>query len=234
MTRFNTSVSGGRSVSGGTLNPRNNRGNSNQAAAYWAGGGGISFMVATGGTTTTYTLNGLLYKSHTFDSGGTFTVTDAGSTPTIDVLVMGGGGGGGNLYGGGGHGGYANTATQTLSATAYSVTVGGTGSQAATGGAQANGGAGGTSTFNGVSGAGGEGGITNNNNYSQQSGNITSDTYRTGVSESHAGGGYRAPTNSYGSGTYGRGGSGAMIYCNVHYYGGGGTGGVVIIRYRIE
>ena len=69
MGKFNNAVSGGRSVSAGALNPRSNRGNSNQTAAYWSGGGGLTDSVATGGTVTTYTSNGLNYKSHILTTG---------------------------------------------------------------------------------------------------------------------------------------------------------------------
>lgn len=83
------------------------------------------FMSATGGTTNTYTSGGFTYKSHKFTSSGTFTVTQLGDTPQVDVLVVAGGGGGGSDRNGGGGAGGFRTTTQTLSsATGYTVTVG--------------------------------------------------------------------------------------------------------------
>ena len=96
--RFTT---GGKAVSGGALSPRTSRGSTAQAVAYWSGGG-ESFMVATGGTINTYTESGILYKSHTFTGSSSFVISDLGSYPTIDYVVVGGAGGGG--AGGGGRG----------------------------------------------------------------------------------------------------------------------------------
>ena len=102
------------------------------------------YLVATGGTESTCGD----YKIHTFTGPGTFTVTQAASSPTnneVSYLVVGGGAGsGGNAYhiaggGGGGAGGYReskaandtytasplNGATPiTVTATAYPITVG--------------------------------------------------------------------------------------------------------------
>lgn len=208
-------------------------------------GAGQSFMVATGGTTFDYTSGGITYRSHTFSSSGSFIVTDAGDTPQIDVLVIGGGGGGGGQdYGGGGGGGYGNTATQTLTAATYSVTVGNAGTNQAplvTGG----GSAGGTTTFNGISGAGGGpggsnyGGASGNGGGFQQnggSGNITSNSYRTGSADAFSGGG-QGMTAGYtavrGTGIYGAGGGGSSNINQVNYYGQTPLAGCVIIRYRI-
>ena len=86
---------------------------------------------------------------------GTFTPTE--SIPNIDVLVVGGGGGGSS--GGGGAGGY-RTDTLSLTAQAYTFTVGagGAGSVASTD--TGNGANGSTSTFSTISSAGGGGGAT--------------------------------------------------------------------------
>lgn len=117
--------------------------------------------VATGGTTTTYTQDGLTYKSHKFTSSGTFTVTSIGTSPTFDIFVQGGGGGGGGTGlgrgfgdGSGGAGGFAQT-TMALPVAAQQVTVGAQGNAAGNAGGQssfgalttsviANGGAGGS------------------------------------------------------------------------------------------
>jgi hypothetical protein len=79
------------------------------------------YMVATGGTITTYGN----YKVHTFLSSGTFTVTDAGSVGTVDLLVVGQGGPSGNSIGGGGGGGGVVSGTgMTLSSDSYPIVVG--------------------------------------------------------------------------------------------------------------
>jgi hypothetical protein len=85
-----------------------------------------TYMVATGGTITT---SGD-YKTHTFNSGSTFTVSAIGQNATygnkVDYLVVaGGGGGGGAIIGGGGGAGEVDQVTgSTVTATGYSVTVG--------------------------------------------------------------------------------------------------------------
>ena len=107
-------------------------------------------FTATGGTENTY--GG--YKSHTFTSTGTFTVT--GGSQTVDVFVLSGGGGGGGpgslaFTGGGGGGGgayrlttfAASTTSGTGSGAGHAVTVGGGGSYSSTN----NGYTGGTSEF---------------------------------------------------------------------------------------
>jgi len=89
------------------------------------------FTEATGGTVTT---SGD-YKIHTFNSSGTFSVTQVGSSASVDYLVIAGGGGGGPGHsadyrqgGGGGAGGYL---TSTFSALVgdYTITVGAGGAQ---------------------------------------------------------------------------------------------------------
>jgi hypothetical protein len=100
------------------------------------------FVAATGGTITT---DGD-FKVHTFDSSGTFTVTNAGNvvgSNSVDYMVIAGGGGGGSSEGpngagggggGGGAGGYRTnhpspaTGGLSVSAQAYPITIGGGGS----------------------------------------------------------------------------------------------------------
>jgi hypothetical protein len=131
-----------------------------------------AFVAATGGTITT---SGD-FKIHTFNSSGTFTVTNAGNacgSNTVDHLVVAGGGGGGGAggpsngtAGGGGAGGYResfpNPATGGLpvSAQAYPITVGAgaSGGGGNPNGASAAGGVGSTSTFSTITSAGGGGG----------------------------------------------------------------------------
>jgi hypothetical protein len=96
---------------------------------------GSNFITATGGTITT---DGD-YKVHSFTGPGTFCVSYAGSacgSNTVDYMVVAGGGGGGAgcaSGGGGGAGGlrkiYPNPATGgfPISASPYSITVGGGG-----------------------------------------------------------------------------------------------------------
>jgi hypothetical protein len=64
------------------------------------------------------------YWYHTFGASGTFTPKQA---LTCDVLMVAGGGGGGSLGAGGGAGGLLNPSGQSLSATPYTVVIGGGG-----------------------------------------------------------------------------------------------------------
>jgi len=76
----------------------------------------------TGGAITTHGS----YTVHTFLADGTFTVNGTGSGTTVDYLVVAGGGagGGGAIPGGGGAGGFRTATGHTVSANAYSITVG--------------------------------------------------------------------------------------------------------------
>lgn len=82
-------------------------------------------------TSTTKATGGIVssdgtYNYHMFPFSGTFTPTEA---ITADVLVVGGGGAGGaNIGGGGGAGGLRYFASQSLTATGYTCTVGAGGS----------------------------------------------------------------------------------------------------------
>ena len=140
------------------------------------------YLVATGGTITTCGD----YKIHTFTGPGTFTVTNAGTTPTnneVSYLIVAGGGGGGFDWpactggGGGGAGGFRekkaandtytasplNGSTPiTVSATAYPITVGagGTGKPAGPG-IPICASPGSNSVFSTITSAGGGGGMNN-------------------------------------------------------------------------
>ena len=111
-------------------------------------------IVATGGTITDTVVEGVLYRTHTFTSTGTFTLST--SCPSLKSLVVGGGGGGGftNCAGGGGAGGAVLT-TSSVSAGSYTVTVGngGLGGSSSPSWAPATNGQ--NSIFNGVTGTGG-------------------------------------------------------------------------------
>ena len=132
----------------------------------------VQYVTATGGTITT---SGD-FKIHTFNSSGTFTVSNSGNaagSTTVDYLVIAGGGGGGGAggpsngtAGGGGAGGYResfpNPATGGLpvSVQAYPITVGAgaSGGGGNPNGASAAGGVGSTATFSTITSAGGGGG----------------------------------------------------------------------------
>jgi len=142
------------------------------------------YVTATGGTITT---SGD-YKIHTFDSSGTFTVSNAGNSAgsnKVDYMVIAGGGGGGSDNnagggvgsGGGGAGGFResvpNPAAWTASplassggslsvpATAYPITIGAGGTSGPAPGG--NGSAGGPSVFSTITSAGGGAGLGNPN-----------------------------------------------------------------------
>jgi len=145
-----------------------------------------TYTDATGGTTLEYDSGGKRYRSHTFTSDGTFTVTQVGDSEgdrdKVDYLIIGGGGGSGfSVGGGGGAGGYRTTlgtsggnstaeSKVTISAQTYSVVVGagGTGgtvgSQPGTNGSDSSalsivsdGGGGGGGTSDGANGGSGGG-----------------------------------------------------------------------------
>lgn len=58
---------------------------------------GVTYTEATGGTEADIVdpVDGLAYTTHTFTTGGTFTITVLGDTPDIQYLIVGGGGAGG-------------------------------------------------------------------------------------------------------------------------------------------
>jgi hypothetical protein len=84
-------------------------------------------ITASGGTETTVGD----YQIHTFTAGGTFTVSDAGSNPEVEYLIVAGGGGGAysttgagsGVSPGGGAGGMLS-GNATVTATSYTITVG--------------------------------------------------------------------------------------------------------------
>jgi hypothetical protein len=98
-----------------------------QIATDFYGTSNVTYTVATGGTITTYTLNSVNYKVHTFTSGGTFAVSSVGTDATIACLVVGGGGGAGayganaSRYGGGGGAGGMEYYDSTVTGTSGSI-----------------------------------------------------------------------------------------------------------------
>jgi hypothetical protein len=207
------------------------------------------YTAATGGTTEEYDDGGKRYRSHTFNSSGTFTVTTAGNGDRnqVDYLIIAGGGGGSNNQGGGGGaGGYRTTfGTQgglgtldtkpTVTTTSYSVTIGGGGSadnpgingnnSSALGVTSTGGGGGGTGGSNAIAvapsgGSGGGGG-----GGIVDFGNNISTTGGAGVSNQGFKGG-DSPSSSSNKGTAGGGGAGQVGANNSGANGGNGGNGV--------
>ena len=82
--------------------------------------------IAVGGDEETINVDGVNYRVHTFNAGGTFLVL---ANVNIEYLIVGGGGGGGGAgstwatAGGGGAGGYREDIT-ALTESSYSIIVG--------------------------------------------------------------------------------------------------------------
>ena len=164
-----------------------------------------TIIAATGGTI--YTSGN--YKYHKFTADGTFTVTSTQGISIVDALVIaGGGGGGGDNGGGGGAGGYLYTAEHSVSATAYSITVGNGGAGA--GGSDAVNGQ--NSVFSSLTATGGGFGGTNNKTHA-------------GASGGSGGGGGGGTAGGGGGGTAGQGYAGGSSGGNTPPKSGGGGGG---------
>jgi hypothetical protein len=214
-----------------------------------------SFNAATGGTITDYTEGGLNYRSHTFTSGGTFTLSSIGTQRSVQIMVQGGGGGGGYTQlgrgfgdGSGGAGGFA-TSTMLLPVASYQVTIGGGGS--GVGGGGGNGGTGGQSSFgastslmfaNGgggggtcefcCGGGGGGGGASVSGALGTSNVAITGFNGNSGCLNNCTGVAQAGRANTYFDGTsrnYGAVGASSQQGCPASYagtlYGGGGGGG---------
>ena len=168
-------------------------------------GGGI--IAATGGTITT---DGN-YKVHTFTADGTFTPSSVAGDGYVEYLVIAGGGGGGSNSGGdeggggGGAGGYLTDFT-TVTASAYSITVGDGGLGRANGAGA--GGDGGNSVFSTITSTGGGGGGATDSDTARSGGSGggmgSNSAYTAGAATS--GQGYGGGT---GEGWHGAGGGGA-------------------------
>lgn len=158
-------------------------------------------ITATGGTIT-YSGGRTI---HTFTSSGTFTVLTAPSGATVEALVVAGGGGGGNYAGGGGGaGGLLYTASKSISATAYAITVGSGGAVSVN--EPLSGSNGNNSVFDTLIAIGGSGG---------------SGAYQTAANGGSGGGGANFGNQSKSFGTVGQGNNGGNGGGN----GGGGGGG---------
>jgi hypothetical protein len=153
------------------------------------------------------------YMYHTFLSSGTFTPTQ---TISADYLVVaGGGGGGGQQGGGGGAGGVRAVTAQSLTAQAYTVTVGGGGNG---GNWSTNSGvsSGSASTFNSYSASGGGYGGANGVSYSGANGGSGGGGGINGAVNGNGNSGSYSPVEGYAGGATASGDGGA---------GGGGAGG---------
>ena len=151
------------------------------------------------------------YTYHTFLSSGTFT---SGGTGAIEVLIVGGGGSGGGRHGGGGGGGGFLSGTVNVTATNYSIVVGGGGSSVYGTGVAGNDG-GNSSAFGATANGGGGGGT-----YSAVNG-------RAGGSGGGAGHGYTtggASNQGNSGGLTGYGNAGGTTSSSNEGSGGGGAG----------
>jgi len=162
---------------------------------------------ATGGTITN--ISG--YRVHTFTSSASgasgFVPNKSGS---VDVLVVAGGGGGGSRHGGGGGaGGLRYSTALSISATAYSVTVGGGGAGTPSG-QTGSGSTGANSVFSTITSIGGGGGGGRNSN---------------ATSGGSGGGGNTGGGSAGASGTSGQGNRGGNTGSHTPDYAGAGGGG---------
>ena len=149
-------------------------------------------IVASGGVVSDYEVSGTYYRTHIFNTTGTFDVTQLSSSPApndVEYLVVAGGGGGANYRSGGGGAGGLRTnlsghpragATLTASVQSYPVTVGAGGAGGYPAGAKggdsnfgpisSTGGGHATGAATGNAGDGGSGGGADWNNYSAEGG----------------------------------------------------------------
>ncbi len=196
---------------------------------------------ATGGNIGYFYSSGNWYKSHTFLSNGTFTVTTGGN---VNFLLVGGGGGGGASDGGftcGGGGGGAQVrvfSDEAVTAQGYSLTIGAGGSSAtngssstglgysAEGGGFGGGAAGSPASRTDAAGGGGRG-HWQGTNMSGGTGTFAGGNGATGPELGGGGGGNGGVGSNAGSGAGGAGGNGvgtALFADSTQYFGGGGGG----------
>ena len=117
--------------------------------------GGLETYRITSPTVTADTSSRPGWAVLTFTGPGSIDVTGSGSA---EVLVVAGGGGGGYVYGGGGGAGGFRTATLSLTAGPYPITVGGGGAGGVTPSTSGRGSSGGDSIFSTITSSGGGGG----------------------------------------------------------------------------
>jgi hypothetical protein len=175
-------------------------------------------ITATGGTTNEYVENNKRYKTHRFNSNGTFQITQLSNVAllnNIDYFIVAGGGAGGSHVGGGGGAGGLLTGTIVGQQTSYGITVGGGGTAT---GSNTQGNNGANSTAFSLTAFGGGGGGTYGG-----SGNPAG---ITGGSGGGAGGPEGPSGASGGSGTTGQGfrGGNTAVRNSSNTSGGGGGG----------
>jgi hypothetical protein len=184
---------------------------------------GYDSVTASGGSINDVTVDGKMYRTHTFSTVGTssFIVTNGGN---VECLIVAGGGGGGGRYhaGGGGGGGVIQLTNVDVTPTTYSIVVGDGGdSGLATPASSSRGTNGQDSTAFGYTAIGGGGGGSN-------------DTYYTGLNGGSGGGGSGSSNNAShesGDGTSGQGHRGGIglgsstVGAERVGGGGGGAGG---------
>ena len=170
------------------------------------------------------------YMVHKFLSSGTFTVHEVGTDSVhgavVRYMIVGGGGSGGTHHsGGGGAGAFRDTGAynHTVSAQAYTITVGAGGSLRTSGGHGNNGS---SSTFDSITSAGGGGGGSyNNRGRDGGSGGGAGHSHThggaTGQGSGTRGGDHNSHTTGGGGGSTHRGGD---AYGGGHQGGSGGTG----------
>ena len=174
------------------------------------------------------------YYYHVFGSTGTFTPL---SSLSADVLVVAGGGGAGaNGSGGGGAGGLRLLASQSLTATGYTCTVGGGGAAVFL----TTGASGGNSSFSSISatGGGGGGGAGNGSANAGANGGSGGGSHRTGTAGTGNAGSYspaegtNGATGASGGGSNGGGGGGAGGAGTAGTSSNGGAGGLGASTYN--
>ena len=198
-------------------------------------------VVASGGTEGYFYKDSSWYKSHTFLSSGTFTVTTGGN---VNFLLVGGGGGGGASDGGftcGGGGGGAQVRefeNEAVTAQGYSLTIGAGGSSATNGsdstglgytaeGGGAGGGAAGAATSRTNAAGGGGRGHWQGNSMSGGTGTYAGGNGYTSPEIGGGGGGNGGVGSNATSTVGGAGGNGVgttKLSGGTTYYGGGGGG----------
>jgi hypothetical protein len=164
-----------------------------------------AFAKATGGTL----YEDSTYWYHVFGASGTFTPKQS---LTADILIVAGGGGSQELGGGGGAGGLLTFTSQSLTATAYTCTVG----------------AGGAGGYNANGTVGGTGGNSQFGSLTTSIGGGGGGRYDISGGSGGSGGGGGRGSTSGGAGTSGQGyaGGNGLSGFNTSAAGGGGAGAV--------
>lgn len=183
---------------------------------------------AAGGTVTDIVQNGQNYRVHTFNSNGTFSVSNSGMDGVVEYLMVGGGGGGSNgnggiVFGAGGASGVQRIGSFVATAGNYTITRGVQGG----GGFRGNGAAGGSSTitrsgFSTITATGGNGAVQYSRTGASNA-DFVGSTFGSGI---YAGGGAGANGNGRIIGSRGHGGLAAeSSFTGTSVKRGGGGGG---------